>query len=126
MTLKSLQCSRRHRGDRLAKLLCVAVYKMLDQKRNIFFPLAQRRNGDRVNIQSIPEVFPESSVVDFKFKITIRCRNDSHVYFYRLRSTKSLKLVLLNDPQKLHLQLQGKLANLIQEKGAAVSDLETA
>ena len=46
------------------------------------------------------------------------------VHFDRLRITQSFKLTFLKNPEKLRLQVQGQIANLIEENRALVGQFK--
>src|SRR5215207_8893247 len=99
---------------------------MLYQQRNVLLALPQRRHGYRINIQPIPEVFPERSLLHFEFQITVSGCDDPNVNFNRSISAEPFKLTFLNHSEQLHLQLQRQLANLVEKHRSAVCQLETA
>src|SRR5919205_300027 len=99
---------------------------MLYQQRDVLPALPQWRHGYRINIQAVPEIFPERSLLDFDLQITVSGCDDPDVNLNRSISTESLKLTFLNNSEQLHLQLEGQLANLVEKDRAAVCQLETA
>src|SRR5271154_1336318 len=52
--------------------------------------------------------------------------NHAHVHTQRVAAPYRLKLVLLQNAEQLHLRLQAKLSDFIQEDCAAVGKLEAA
>src|ERR1044072_1954118 len=103
MVLQTLHGPWRNRGDRFAEFPGVGVDEMFDQRRNVFFSLSQRWHCYRIDVQSIPKILSERSLLHFQLQITISSRDDSYINFDRFTSTQPLKLVLLYDPQQLHL-----------------------
>src|SRR5688572_23986747 len=99
---------------------------MQRQRRNVVDALAQRRDGDRKNIQAIVQIRSERSVFDHLRKIAVRGRDDPHVHPLGPRAAEALKLTLLQDAQQLGLYFRGDIADLVQEQRALVRELETA
>src|SRR5215203_4807363 len=126
MLLQALHLSWRDGRDRLACFPGVCCDKMLYQQWDVILALPQRRHGYGINIQAVPEVFPERSLLHFEFQITVSGCNDPNVNLNRSISAEPLKLTFLNHSEQLHLQFQRQLANLVEKDGAAVCQLETA
>src|ERR1700691_4076147 len=59
-------------------------------------------------------------------KIAVCGGNHAHVHTQRTAAPYRLKLVFLQDAKQLHLRLQAKLPDFIQEDRAAVGKLEAA
>ena len=53
--------------------------EMRSQHRQVFQPIAQRRQFDRVDIQAVIEILTQAALADGLAQRTIRCREDSHV-----------------------------------------------
>ena len=100
------------------------VRQVLREQRDVVAPLAQRRERDREDIQSIVEIVPESILPDFVRQITIGGGNDPHVDVHRARAAQSLELSLLQNAQQLWLQLDRKVADFVQEQRPSMSELE--
>ena len=98
----------------------IVLEKMLDQKWNILTAVAQSRQMDGNDIQSVREVLPERSFLHHEPKIGAGCRNNPHVDFDRSIAAESIKLPFLNDAQQLDLQGSRHVADLIEEDRAAV------
>src|SRR5215203_2238103 len=126
MLLQALHLSWRDGRYRLACFPGVSGDKMLYQQRDVVLALAQRRHGYRINIQAVPEVFPERSLLHFEFQMTVSGCDDPNVNLNCSISTEPLKLTFLNHSEQLHLQIQRQLANLVEKDRAAVCQLETA
>src|SRR5580704_10439218 len=62
--LAKLQCSFINLADFFSRLLRMALHEVLDQHRNVLFPLPERRHVDREDIQPVKEVTPEHASSD--------------------------------------------------------------
>ncbi len=60
-------------------LVAVFLEKVLDQKRDVLFALAQRRNVHVDDVQPVVEILPEQTVVDELFKIAVGGGDDTNV-----------------------------------------------
>jgi hypothetical protein len=99
---------------------------MLRQERNVLRTLAQPRNMDGENIQSIVEVAAKLFLQDHSFQVAMSRGHNPHVDFLRPRASQALKFPLLQDTKKLRLQLERDVANFIQEERALICKLEPA
>src|SRR5262245_34323763 len=98
---------------------------MLGEQRDVLLPLTQRRDIDGNDVETEEESFPEASRANLVLQILVRRGEDAHVYLDRLAAaTDRLQRLLLKDAQHLGLRLQAHVANLVEEDGAAVRDLE--
>ncbi len=69
------RADRRRRAPRRRR----ARQKMLDQERQVFAPLAQRRDAQIDPVQSIIQVLPKAPVGDAMLQVLVRRRHDAHV-----------------------------------------------
>ena len=98
--------------------------KRPDEERNVLRALAQRRHADREDGEAVVEVAAEAPLADLFAEVAIRRRDDAHVHLDRPRAAEALELAGLEDAQELRLQLERQLADLVEEEGRAVGDLE--
>src|SRR6266508_4108931 len=92
-------------------LLAKAAQEVADQRRNLFPPCSQGRNGNRDHVDS---------------KVTVRRSDEPNVRRNQLRAADAEKLRVLQHVKQLGLKAQGHLTDLIEEEGALVSKLEFA
>ena len=95
-------------------------YKEINQLRNVVPPVAQWWNRDWYDVEPVVEVFAEASIFDHRFKISIGCADDPHVYFHGLRSPDAHDLLLLKRAQDLGLHADVQVAYLVKEQRAVV------
>ena len=79
-------------------------------------------DGDHV--QPIEQVFPERTVFDRLGQLAVAGRNNPHIDADRFAGAERGDLALLDGAQKLDLQGERDLGDLIQEQGATVGGLE--
>ena len=78
-------------------LLIVIVQEMLGQWDDIIFPLPQRRNMDRYDIQTIIQVLPKAFLLDHLFQVAVGSGNYSDVNLYWLVATHADKRAVLQN-----------------------------
>src|SRR5258708_20597545 len=93
---------------------------MIRQWQNVFLAVSERWQKDGKYIQPVVKIHPESPKRDFSLQIAIGRGDDPDVY-RQFFSANGLDLPFLQNSQKLHLNVKGKLADLVQENRAAVS-----
>ena len=97
---------------------------MLDQERNVARPSAQRRHGDGEDVEPVVEILAELALGDESFQIAVGGGDQAHVHFDRLDTAHAFELTLLQNPQQLDMDVEGKVAHFVEKQGAAVSQLE--
>ena len=102
------------------------LHEVPDQQRNIFGPLAQRRDADGKHVEPIVQIGAELLLAHHRFQIAIGRRDQPRIGAQRPRRAQPLELALLQNAQQLRLQLQRHLADLVQKHGAAIGQLEAA
>src|SRR5260370_23005795 len=98
--------------------------EVLNQKRNILGPLAQRRNTDGKNVQAIVEIGTKLLFIDHRFEVPVGGGDQPRVGAQRPRAAQPFELALLQDAEKLGLQFERNLADLVQKNGSAMRQLE--
>ena len=89
-------------------------------------PLAQRRDVHGHHGEPEVEVLAEARRGSPRGEIAVGRRDDAHVDLARARLADATDLARLDGAQELRLQLEGQLANLVEEDGAPVGRLEGA
>ena len=124
--LEGFQRIRRDALDLLPQLGRVPHGETERQHRNVFHPVAQRRDHDRNRGQSIVQVLPERPVVRFRGEIAVGRGHDADIHLDRGRAADALELLLLQHTQQLGLQVEPHFGNFVQQQRAAVGALEGA
>ena len=76
---------------------------VVDQQREILFPVPQGRQGKGHHAQPVVKVFPEASAFDLGFEIAVCRRDDPGVRLQPVSAAHPLELAFLEDAQQLHL-----------------------
>ena len=98
----------------------------LDQLRNLFTALAQRRHVDLDHLQSIVEVFAERALPHHLFEIAIGGGDDAHVDFDGAIAAEFRELAVLQHVQDLGLERLRHLADFVEHDRAVLRELELA
>src|SRR5690606_1714963 len=81
---------------------------------------------DRHDIEAIVEVLTKTPSADVGFEVAIARGDEADIHVHGSHATDALELRLLNRPQQLDLDLEGDLADLVEEEGATVRQLESS
>src|SRR5204863_5345461 len=73
-----------------AKSRSITLEEISDQGRNIFLAIAQRRQGDNGNIQPEIEVLSKLTLLDSRFQIAMRGRQNTQIYRQRFGPADAL------------------------------------
>src|SRR5262249_55547127 len=96
------------------------------QERDVLSAVAEWGEGDGKYAQAIVEIFPEVALGDGLLQVAVGGGDDPHVDPNGHAATNALELALLENPQELGLGRQRQLADLVEEQGPAVGQLEPA
>src|SRR3982751_845879 len=99
---------------------------MRREKRNVFASGTKRRQLQRNHVQPVEQILAESARADFFSQVLVRGSNDANVDLARDVLPDTLVLPFLEHAQEFGLKFQGKVANLVEEDGAAVRGLKAA
>ena len=88
---------------------------MIDEQRNVLWPLAQRRDRDRKHVQAIEQIEAERSVRERLLEILVRRCDDAGIDTGGLRAAQPLDLLLLNCAQQLGLQFDRQFPDLVEK-----------
>src|SRR5579863_1488146 len=123
------QCLHRFRRDAI-DLTIVPLAELLNevanQQRNIFSSLAQRRESNWKYVEPVVQIRPKVPLIDHHFQITIGGGNQPCVCPQGARAAQTLELPLLQDAQKLRLNLQRNFTDFIEEDGSTMRQLEAS
>lgn len=89
--------------------------KRLDQQRDIVRTLAQRRQMDRKDVQTIVEIAAELAIGDHLPEIAVGGGDQPDIGADQLVAAETFKLLFLQNPQQLRLQLQRHVAHFIEK-----------
>ena len=79
--------------------------EMLDEERNVVDPLAQRRDAELDDLESVEEILAETAALDPLREIAVGRRNQSKIYRNLCRAADAHDVFLFEYPQELHLQI---------------------
>ncbi len=115
------------RADHALALLDVeAAHEVLDQIGDVLSAFTQGGRLDGEDIQAIEQVLAETAGRHRLRQVAVGGRDHPHIDPGRALGADGVDLPFLQGAQQLDLHVQGQLADLVQEQGAAVSLLELA
>ena len=100
--------------------------EVIDERRDVVAPFAQRRDLDRDHVEPVVEVLLEPAVADHLFQIAVGRGDDPHVHALRALGAERLELALLQHAQQLRLHRGAHGPDLVEEDRAAVGQRELA
>jgi hypothetical protein len=96
------------------------------KRRNVVATLAQRGNENRQDVQSIVQIFAKLTYLDECRQVLVSGGNHANVHVVRPVTAHGSKVPRLEPPQKLRLQVDRQLADLVEQQRAAVCLREQA
>src|ERR1019366_4997859 len=100
--------------------------EVLHQHRNVILALAQRRQVNGDDVETVEQVIAELAVLHLLLEIDVSGGDNAHVHLYFADAAQVHELAVLQHAQDLGLRLQVHGANLVKEQGPAVGHLEQA
>src|SRR5206468_2412070 len=98
--------------------------EMRDEAWHILESLAQRRQRDAKHVDAVEQILPDPARTDQLVQISIRGHENARVDRHRANATDPPELATVENLQELRLHLRTHLGELIEEQGAAVSELK--
>ena len=98
--------------------------KCSTERLDVVGSLSEGRYRDREDVQAVVEIVAEALRSNHFAEITVGRGDHAHVDLERTCPADTLELVLLQHAEELGLQLQGDLADLVEEQRATVRELE--
>jgi len=98
----------------------VTLEQVVGQQRYVAATVAQRRHGDREDVEAIVEILAEAAGAHFALEIAVGGGQHTRVDLARLGLADQGDLPLLQDAQQLDLHRLRGLADFIEEDGAAI------
>ncbi len=96
------------------------------QRQNVFLALAQRADMQRQHVEAEHQVGAEAALGHLLLQVAVGRGDDAHVQLDLAAPAEALHALLLQHAQQLGLQPQRQFADLVEQQGAAVGQLELA
>jgi hypothetical protein len=96
------------------------------QRADVLLALAQRRHADGDDIQPVIEVSAKPAVRDLFLEVAIRRHDDARIHAERASATHAVELLVLQHLKELRLKARVHVADLVEEDGPLVGQLELA
>ena len=116
-----------HRGQLPLRLIILARIELeivIEEERDVFPPLAQRRKLDLDRVEAEQQVLPEALCVRQLIDRNVGGSDNPNVDGDRLVRTDRDDLPLLERSEQLGLQMQRQVADFVEEQRAVVGGLE--
>src|SRR5680860_227063 len=94
----------------------------MNEGNDVLRPLVHGEDMEMDHIKAVIEVTTELTTLHLLYKVLIGCCYDPHIYLHGFIAPYMFKVLILEHPQKLAMQIKRHIPNLIQEKGTSVSD----
>ena len=104
----------------------LADREVLHQRGDVVRPLSQWRNVQGQDVEPEQQVLAELPLLGRFGEVLVGRRDDAHVYRDRSLAAEPLDHAGLEHAQQLRLRLEAQVADLIQEQGPAIRQLEAA
>src|SRR5579872_7144760 len=112
--------------DDLVKAIREFAHEVVDEEGNVVAALAQRRQRNGKDIETIKKVGSKAPVGYHLLQVLVGSRHDADIDSNSAGTSESFKFLLLKDTQKFGLEFDGEIADLVEEERPAVGELEPA
>ena len=102
------------------------AHELLDEAGDVLAPLTQAREVDAQHVEPMIQIAAELAQLHLLAQIPIGRGDDADVHPEKVLAADPPELPLLEYPQQLGLRRQRHLADLVEEDGPAVGQLEEA
>ena len=99
---------------------------MADQRGNLVAALAQRRDGQRDDVQPVEQVLAEAALLDQLQQVRVGRGDDADVDVDGVRFAERVDLARLEKAQQLGLQVESELADLVEKQRAVACGADQA
>src|SRR5260370_26721444 len=112
--------------DTFIKAAAEFLHEVADEEREVFGALGERGDLDGENVQGVIEVAAEGALCYAFRKIGVGCGDDADVHALGAIAAEPFEFLLLKHAKKFRLKFEGKVADFVEEKRAAVGEFEAA
>ena len=112
--------------DVLAEFLVDELNEVVDQQRDVFLALPQRRHIEGDHVETIVEIVPEGPFLDHSADVLVGGRHHPCAQRDLFPAPDPLEFTGLEDPQQARLKVQGQLVHLVEEERAEARLFELA
>ena len=98
--------------------------EMLGQRQDVVAAFGQRRQAHLDHVEAVVQVLAEQAVAHHGLQVGVGRAQHAHLHVARLVGAQALEAAGVEHPQQLHLAAQRKVADLVEEQGAAIGRFE--
>ena len=99
---------------------------MIHQERDVLAPVAQRRDVNADDIETVEQILAEPTMLDLGFQVAVGRGENAHIGPQGGVASDPGKFPRLEDSEQFALDFQGHFTDFVEEQGASVALLETA
>src|SRR6187402_23805 len=118
--LENFNCVIRNLHAWATVLTTELVEELLHEGRNIFATIAQWRNEERDDVETIEEIFAEVSSCDLFFEVLVGRGDQAHVDVHGIGSADRKEALLIERTQHLGLRLQAHIAYFVEKERTSI------
>src|SRR5882724_2257440 len=126
MTAQKFHRLVRNFFNTLLHALRAKIHKVAHEQRNVLGAFPQCRELHWKHIQAVVKVTPELPAGYHLGQVATRSRYYAHIHPCRHGAAEPFEFLFLEDAQKFRLEVKREIADLVQEKRAAVREFETS
>jgi len=93
---------------------------VIGQRQDIFLATAQGRQVDLNHVEAVIEILAEAAFAELAFEIAVGGGDDAYVDAFGPIHAERSHFAILQNAQKLGLQGQGKLGDLVEKQGSTI------
>ena len=102
------------------------LQEMAGEQRDVLAPLAQGGQADTDDVEAVEQVFAEQAVLDARFQVLVRRRDDPDVGLDRRMAANPVEMPIRQYAQQAGLQFGRHVTDFVEKQRAALSLLEAA
>ena len=113
-------------ANRFAEAAIVAFDEEVDERKDVFLAIAQRRNEDRDDGEAVVQILAELAFAHCFFEVAIGGGDDAHVHLDIAEAADAADHLIFEHTQQLGLEQGREFADFIEKQGAAVGRFKQA
>ncbi|MCY1516120.1 hypothetical protein D9M68_507340 [compost metagenome] len=120
---------QRRIGDALgldAQLARALLQEVARERGHVFAAFAQRGQAQADHVEAVEQVFAEAAELHALLEILVGGGDDAHIGLHRVVAAHAVEVAVAEHAQEARLQVEGHVADFVEEQRAALGLLEAA